>query len=415
MHSVQNKSHLPLVAICKWPGVTSALSVIAGIALLASCTSWSHPPLTDPPTAQLSATSITNPTQGNQDRCELIYPDLYAKTLKFLKLIVAKNPDEIYNAEAKRTIINSKTMLTNMMLSSERPIHPAAFFAVIKDFESSISNDYWSVKHFHSKSSTKWCTSGTCSGYFQVDVQLEPTWSLYGICGPGGLDFLGHRGGPDYCAALWWWNSANGGSKCRTLKDVGTYVGPAITSRVCNYSSKVNPCTTPNVPWTTGTFAYAYECAYIQQNQWWDHGINDSWQKMYTGFFYDHNFPRRHKRITIPHKQVDGYEYCAVKHFAERHYRKGTHEWPQFSSAAIPSNLLRAAVHQFAAAIGITPPWAPYPWRPLSATEQAAILAYNINWTEANKDKGTSPHIEPTATTLPADDEVQPIISPRPF
>lgn len=385
--------------------IVSALGI--GVSLISGCISWTHPPLTDA-TAQLAATSITTLPQGNQDRCELIYPDLYEKTLKFLTLILNKDPEQVQHAGAKRTIINTKTMITNMMLSSERPIHPAAFFAVVKDFESSISDAYWSVNQFHSKSTSPWCTSGTCSGYFQVDVSLEPSWSLYGVCGPGGLDFLGHTGGPDYCAALWWWNSVNYGTKCRTLKDIGTYTGPPIRSRVCNDSTNVNPCTTPGIPWTSGTFAYAYKCAYIQANQWWDHGINDSWQKMYTGFFYDHSFPKRHRRIVIPHKQVDGYEYCAVKHFAERHYRKGTHEWPQFSSASIPDALVRAAVHQFASAIGITLPWAPYPQRQLSAAEQAATHAYNTQWTKANED--TPPYLEPTTTTLPANDDVQPII-----
>ena len=383
----------------------SLINTTTAAVLISSCLSLHGPHHDyDANDNALAATSIVHPPSGNYDRCEVIYPDMYEKTLNFYKLMFAKDPATIHNSEAKKTAQRSRIMFENMILHPQHPLHPAAFLAVIKDFETSASLKYWSINNFHYNSSSKNCFFGDCYGYFQIDTAAENNWSLHGICGKDGLDFLGRIGGPDYCSAFWWWTTANSGLKCLMLKDVATYTGPVIRKQVCNFTTDINPCTTPNTPWTTSTFAYAYECSYRQKNQWKDHGIHDSWQKMYTGFFYDDRFQPTalgiEKGIKIPYQQIHGYEYCAVKHFAERHYRKGTHEWPKFSAASIPSELKLAAVHQFAHAVGITPQWTNYPWRALSDSEQTAILNYNREWERNNQDTNNSPYLDTNQATI---------------
>lgn len=266
-------------------------------------------PATDA-TAEL-ATATTTPTQtfaytpGHGTQCGVIYPDMREIGTPILRKVLWHQPGDILNPSARAIATDTKTMLLNMMSHPTRPIHPLAFFATIKHFESSAHIRSWGWYDFLFFGHL--CTSGECSGYFQVDVQLEPAWSLDDICGMDGLDILGLKGGPDFCAALFWWLKGDSGRKCAQLG-----------------SGSANPCNSPGYVWDVSVFAQAYR-AYGQANQWGQYGIHDSWGRAYTGGWVNHEY-------------FMGYENCAAAYYA---------------TDRTPAPLISQAVAAFAAEINL--------------------------------------------------------------
>ena len=252
-----------------------------------------------------TSTSNFTYTQGSGTQCGKIYPDMRAVGTPIFRHILAKDPLEITNRTAQGIAIDTKTMLLNMMASPNRPIHPLAFFATIKHFESSADTHQWGWSDFNYFGHL--CTSGECSGYFQVDVNLEPDWSLNGICGAEGLDVLNMKGGPDFCAALFWWMKGANGHKCSQL---GT--------------RESNPCRTPGYTWDVALFADAYR-AYGQANQWAKYGISDSWGRAYSGGWVNGGY-------------FKGYENCAAAYHKD---------------LVTPAELIRQSVQAFATDIGL--------------------------------------------------------------
>lgn len=205
-----------------------------------------------------TATSQDNGQNGQQMRCNVIYPSVKAVGTDVLRQVVAVSRNRsASNSTAQRLADQTVRMLENMTRHATEPIHPIGFFAVVKDFESASSVNRWGRNGFNFTTSN--CTSGTCSGYFQVDVALESDWRGGAVCQSGGLNIWNKSGGPDFCAGLFWWLEANGGVKCNQL-------GPG------------NPCKDANYTWTANTFGRGY-LAYVQQPQWGD----NSWAKMYNG------------------------------------------------------------------------------------------------------------------------------------
>jgi hypothetical protein len=163
-------------------------------------------------------------------------------------------------AVSQRTVI----MLENMMRSSTDPIHPVAFFAAVKDFESAgdlkwASYGSGGLRYF----STRNCSSGECFGLFQVDVKQERDWRGGEFCQSGGLNLWSTPGGPDFCASQFWWTVAEGGNKCTRITADG----------------RANPCRQANYTWTLENVRRGVN-AYVQQPQW---GRN-SWAEMYQNY-----------------------------------------------------------------------------------------------------------------------------------
>ena len=309
------------------------------------------------------ATSIVS-AQGDEDRCSDIYPVMYRTMVPHFKQVVSlwdqdqkKVKDEVTNEVARTIVKRTVQMLLNIMGMRARPIHPIAFFSVIKDFESSLegatedSEEAWSGGASAPTTfqySTGNCTT-RCLGLFQVDLGVEQipayleenpdvpsgysgesrwlTTSKYGvqvsqsfeeICAKGGvsskggtstsgLGLLGMKGGLDTCAALYWWlipNSPKHKGKCAQL--------PEAPPAPEGYIDDINPCTdTTNAqgvyPWSPTTFAYAHKYAYVQANQLDDYNKDDPWRALYVGG-------------TAPKgvKYFMGYEHCAARFFLNR-------------------------------------------------------------------------------------------------
>ena len=400
-----------------------------GLILLASCLLWGCRHIDNKPQAraELKASDIDNAPLGNSQRCGIIYPDIYQKSLLFYKIMFDRLNDSSLSLTSKAQTVAERNhqMVLNMTRSPDRPIHPAALYALIKDFETSTDLDEWATTQL--EYTTNNCAktlglnpTGLCHGYFQVDILVEPTWDNQAICGPNGLGFLGYEGGPDFCSVFWWWTMAQGGDKCVRMKENNGWAGDVSLNHhegrryVCNdilnmtweEKAKVNPCSAKDYTWTTDTFSYGFECAYVQANQWYWYGIYDSWRKAYTGFRYDNSFQPLDGSITVHGDWIQGYEYCAVKHYVDGHYKMGTPNYPEFTPESIPSQLLREAVSQFGREIGVPPVWADTVKNPLVVSPQVQknIRSYNQQWQENNPD--TSPWIAgdspPYAHTIPS-------------
>lgn len=243
----------------------------------------------------------------NNPQCSLIYPDMLKVATPIFRSVMALNPSAIPDHIGRRTAQGTQIMLANM-ISSARPIHPVAFFSTIKHFESPGHTHGWG--HWDFRFTSTHCLSWECSGYFQVDVHIEPDWSLEHVCGKNGLDILGMKGGPDFCAALFWWTQAANGTKCQHL------AAP----------SGVNPCWDEGYNWDVGTFEAGY-LAYGQGNQW---GIYDTWGRAYSGGM-------------VGGKYFMGYENCAAQYYV---------------AAPTPKESIKKAVLDFARTIGFHPHWA---------------------------------------------------------
>ena len=246
---------------------------------------------------------------GEGTQCGKIYPDMRAVGTPIFQKLMSLDRSTITNQTAYEVAVHTETMLRNMMASEQRPIHPLAFFATIKHFESSSHISGWGWEDFGFFGHL--CTSGVCSGYFQVDVGLEHEWSLSGVCGKGGLDLLGMKGGPDFCAALFWWLKGDSGRKCTRL-----------------VSGQTNPCRDAGYVWDVKVFERAF-LVYGQANQWSDYGIYDTWGRAYSGGWVGGRYFR-------------GYENCATSYHQD---------------SLAPDDLVRKSVTDFAFKIGVVPDW----------------------------------------------------------
>ena len=283
--------------------------------------------------SQVKGSSVLE-SHGDDTRCKDIYPEVY-ETLQPMMKSVASLWDEsgdvkskVTNLVARELLKRTRQMFLNIMGMRARPIHPIAFFAVVKDFESSAdmkwSGGYGSAAGPRAFSfSTGNCSSGRCLGLFQIDLGIENvpytlhkqdgnvylTKSRAGleisdffaeVCGPSGLNILGQKGSLDLCASLYWWLIPGGNGKCAQLPKDWDGKGD-------------NPCLDGDgrengvYPWTPDTFAYAHEYAYVQSNQlsfWGD----DPWKKLYEG-------GTAYSRAAVSH--LLGYEHCAARYFLE--------------------------------------------------------------------------------------------------
>ena len=224
----------------------------------------------------IAATKADNSIFGSQLRCNKVYPSVYEVSHNILKTIVSKHQKKHYSKEIKTLSHGIITMIKNMTLNIHQPIHPVAFFAMIKDFESGPNISDWSKGDFGFFSD--YCSSGTCSGFFQVDVGLMYDWSLSNVCAENGLDILHLKGGADFCSLFYWLLDSN-------------------ANNCSQFQKGSNICIDQNIMWTSDFFAKGYK-VYGQSPQW---GVN-SWSKMYEGFDNGYEF-------------VKGYKFCAFDHY----------------------------------------------------------------------------------------------------
>jgi hypothetical protein len=212
---------------------------------------------------------------GQKMRCNKVLPSVERAAIQSLRRMVsfANDPSTSSNKSssarqlALRVSLGTKQMLENMMRSPSAPIHPVAFYAAVKDFESA-TNLEWSTKsngtplrYFRTGN----CTSGECFGLFQVDVKLEPQWGGGAFCQGSHLNLWSTvPGGGDFCAAQFWWISAQGGRKCEALSSTGR-----------------NPCIDRDYTWTLSEVKRG-RAAYVQAVQpGWN---NNAWAEMYKNY-----------------------------------------------------------------------------------------------------------------------------------
>lgn len=203
---------------------------------------------------------------GQPLRCGTILPSVENAAIKSLSAMVKYNKNGGQNAMARTVSQGTVTMLENMMRHPSKPIHPIAFYAAVKDFETAASLEWASksggnVRYF----TTGNCTSGQCFGLYQVDVKLESAWKGGSFCQSDGLNLWSTTtGGPDFCAAQFWWTVAEGGRKCESLS-----------------GSSANPCTDSNYTWTLNEVRRG-RAAYVQAIQ--DGWNSNAWAEMYQNY-----------------------------------------------------------------------------------------------------------------------------------
>jgi hypothetical protein len=205
-------------------------------------------------------------SSGQYLRCGTILPSVEKVAIKSLGTMVRYAKTGGSHAMALTVSKNTVNMLNNMMRHPTNPIHPVAFFAAVKDFESA-ANLSWAtkgasgLKYFRTGN----CTSGECFGLFQVDVKLESAWRGGAFCQSDGLNLWSTTaGGPDFCAAQFWWTVAEGGRKCAKLA-----------------GNTTNPCNSPSYTWTLSEVNKG-RAAYVQAIQsGWD---NSAWAEMYKNY-----------------------------------------------------------------------------------------------------------------------------------
>lgn len=309
--------------------------------------------------SSVKTSTITEPI-GNEQRCGVegwkkteadphgemrgIYQEVYSVFQPALAHVVSlydenrkdKVVPEVKNAAAKTIVRRTRQWLLNIMGMRARPIHPVAFYAVIKDFETARDFNWSKYSNFNSSSmncSTREENDTKCLGLFQINLFIEgmadsqETTTVSGemteLCGDSGLNLLGQKGGLDVCATLYWWLIPYGTGKCDQM--------PEDTS-----ANKLNPCTAtrpqsgrspaPVYPWTTDTFAYAHCDTYVQWNQLGMYGIGDPWRALYER--RSHNSGRaitkKHPCMkpksmgNRPHIDFLGYEHCAARHYLSK-------------------------------------------------------------------------------------------------
>jgi hypothetical protein len=177
------------------------------------------------------------------------------------KAITAPPSPKDATSVAKNVAYYSNIMLENMMASGQEPIHPEAFIATVKDFESAASLQ-WAMVGAGNYFKTRNCTSGECYGLFQVDIRLEKNYESGKICGSGGLNISPFKGSGDFCSFFYWWTSSENGGKCKKIS-----------------SGSANPCRTKGTPWTLDMVNSGRK-SYVQQGQWGE----NSWREMYGNY-----------------------------------------------------------------------------------------------------------------------------------
>jgi hypothetical protein len=209
--------------------------------------------------------------QGKTQRCTVVLPQVEKVSLPIFRKVyefaqkseTQKLPQNKIAKAAHKVAISTQTMLNNMMLSQTEPIHPLAFFSMVKDFESAADLTWSQVdssgaaRYFKTAN----CTSGECFGMFQVDVKQEPDFQQGAICKGEGLGIWEMKGGADFCAALFWWTLGGGETKCEAI------------------ASRGNPCLDKDYPWTLEMVNFGRK-AYVQEAQW---GSN-SWKENYLNY-----------------------------------------------------------------------------------------------------------------------------------
>lgn len=316
-------------------------------------------------------------TLSYAEKCKrsLYAPSMYEVTVSVFREILQKRSR---NAIGEQIAKNARTMLRNMMRNPDRPIHPVAFFATIKDFETGVNLFEWGAMNFacttpnlcqnkciSKKDCERWCTrhgspilqkencisqcqqngymcDNHCLGLFQVDAELENffqtanmiepqlhkeelvRWDFQEVCGHEGLNLIGITGGPDYCALLFWLLS-NNAYKCTAFAHEYDFHG-------------ANPCTNPNYSWNMQNISMGAR-AYQQQQK--DSAI---WKKRYQGFFNHQG------------EAILGFEHCAAHGFHHYDYQQAIKQ----NNPNIPKKSLESSVIQFGCDVNFFPDWASY-------------------------------------------------------
>ena len=269
-------------------------------------------------------------------------------------------------------------LLKNLMRDPRRPIHPAAFFSTIKDYETGANLFQWgkdqnfqcrspglcTPKCVPEKDCERWCDrhgalmgskekclktcqkegkvcDNACYGLFQVDPEIDNfythsseegsslvlweekhiLWDLEKVCGASGLDILDITGGADFCAFFYWMSQSMSGRKCEQFIE-----GQPLEGDV------VNPCSDQDYSWSVNTFEKGHR-AYVQQQK-----DEFAWKKKYQGFVSDN-------------RPIFGYEHCAAQGYAGYDYRSS-------QSLMVPTKALKTSVLEYGCEIGVVPPWA---------------------------------------------------------
>lgn len=316
----------------------------------------------------------------------VVLPGVYETSIAAFKQVLRARPHPD-NTYAMQIVQQTPQLLSNLMRDPQYPIHPAAFLAVIKDFETGANTYQWgrddfrcrtpgmcTKKCFYDNDCQRYCKrlapgagqqeclqecarsgqvcTDECYGLFQVDPELENLrlgsdvgspheyvlwpeaqipWDFQKVCGGSGLGLIGIEGGPDYCGLLFWLLVSENNQKCtRFAVDSDTYTVDVNGEEVTRYR---NPCTDEDYTWTLHNLGQG-PAAY-QQFQ----SRQDAWVRKYVGFFKSHQ------------EVVYGYEHCAVNGYL------GYNPYDA-STNMVPTNVLRAAVHDYGCQIGLVPPWA---------------------------------------------------------
>lgn len=367
---------------------------------------------------KISSTDFNNSIKGQMTRCRIIYrggslmsllghralscdphgslsmtsrsllpQGIYQTSINILTQVMKSRPaaDNVHAQEIKK---HTPVLLKNLMRDPISPIHPAAFFAVIKDFETGANLYEWGVDHFqcrtpgmcqkkcfygsdclrycastalHSESSLSTCTN-TCSaegkicddkcyGLFQVDPEIENLrlgrdvgspheyvlwpeslipWNYTKVCGEEGLGLIGMLGGPDYCALLFWLFVGENDKKCtRFALSSDTYFEQVDGQQVTRYR---NPCKDEGYSWSLDNIALGPQAYQQQQSR------EDAWKLRYSGYINDSE------------DMIYGYEHCAVDGYLGFN--------PYGRSEPIPTRILKASVLDYGCKVGVLPPWA---------------------------------------------------------
>lgn len=313
-------------------------------------------------TSQLSATDVLD---QEDFRCKNIYPKMYDVTVEILAAMSARYQDmqdgkdqmdpPLHHSNAALILQRNYTMLQNIMRNRSRPIDPVAFFSVIKDFETSTTLNQWTNEYiagvgrsgFQKEGiGTQLCSSGVCSGKFQVDViQENALWKDAILCEKNGLNLTPLEGALDFCALFFWLHVPLKTGKCDLFLWKNELVPVA--------DRKYNPCIKEGYAWTEDTFAVAWRDAYIQANAWeikYGAQFHYSWRDMYQGGTYNG-------------QTFQGYEHCAIEHYLKT-YWSVPDDYKAPADISSYRRILRMAVRQFGYNIGILPSWSNPDWKP---------------------------------------------------
>ncbi|MCY4380278.1 MAG: hypothetical protein OXC40_01740 [Proteobacteria bacterium] len=391
--------------------------LLANVILISGCKTH----LFNTTTTQVTSQNQVSPKQGEPASCDVIYKHrpimsllnirslscdpakpnsyfgtraffnkgVYSTSIEVLSQIIKAKPDK-NNRHALEIVKYTPIFLQNLMRNENFPIHPAAFLAVIKDYETGNNIFEWGNeqfrchtpgmcqnKCFYDDDCPRYCQlrysdkteltacsktcqqknkicSDHCYGLFQVDPEIENLrlgsdvgskrelvlwppdlipWDFQKICGKSGLDVIGIEGGPDYCALLFWLFIGEGNRKCErfALEDVDQFT---VVTGGKNTTKYRNPCKDEGYSWSLKNITLGPD-AYQQAQK-----SPDAWVTKYRGYY--------NRKLG---KIVHGYEQCAVSGFLD--YNPFIQQ-----TVSIPSDVLRASVLDYGCQIGVLPPWA---------------------------------------------------------